>query len=83
MVRLRVAELLRERGLKPYDLITKAGFSPHASYRLAREDGQFARISADTIDRLCNFFGVSAGDLFERPAEGGHARRGVRRARRR
>ena len=64
MVRLRVAELLRERGLKPYDLITGAGFSPNASYKLA--GGEFERINADTIDRLCEFFKVSPGELIER-----------------
>jgi DNA-binding Xre family transcriptional regulator len=69
VVRLRVAELLRQRGLKPYDLITGAGFSPHASYKLASEDGRFERIGADTIDRLCAFFDVTPGELFERIPE--------------
>lgn len=75
MVRLRVAELLRQRGLKPYDLITGAGFSPHASYKLASEDGRFERIGADTIDRLCAFLAVVPGDLFERISEPGIGRR--------
>jgi DNA-binding Xre family transcriptional regulator len=70
-----VAELLRQRGLKPYDLITGAGFSPHASYKLANEDGRFERIGADTIDRLCAFLLVAPGDLFERTAESGSTRR--------
>ena len=78
MVRLRVAELLRQRGLKPYDLITGAGFSPHASYKLASEDGRFERIGAETIDRLCAFFSVAPGDLFERDAETGTRRRQTR-----
>jgi DNA-binding Xre family transcriptional regulator len=75
VVRLRVAELLRQRGLKPYDLITGAGFSPHASYKLASEDGRFERIGADTIDRLCAFLAVVPGDLFERIGETGSGRR--------
>lgn len=81
MVRLRVAELLRQRRLKPYDLITGAGFSPHASYRLANEDGRFERIGSDTIDRLCAFFDVTPGELFERvpDASPGRRRAGKRR----
>jgi len=80
VVRLRVAELLRQRGLKPYDLITGAGFSPHASYKLASEDGRFERIGADTIDRLCTFFRVAPGDLFERtPEVATERRKNVRR----
>jgi DNA-binding Xre family transcriptional regulator len=61
-----VAELLRQRGLKPYNLIRDAGFSPHASYKLANKDGQFGHIAAETIDRLCAFFGVAPGELFDR-----------------
>jgi DNA-binding Xre family transcriptional regulator len=64
-----------QRGLKPYDLITGAGFSPHASYKLASEDGRFERIGADTIDRLCEFLGVLPGDLFERTSDVGAGRR--------
>lgn len=78
MVRLRVAELLRQRGLKPYDLITGAGFSPHASYKLASEDGRFERIGADTIDRLCAFFSVAPGELFDRAPGTPTRRRGSR-----
>lgn len=81
MVRLRVAELLRQRGLKPYDLITGAGFSPHASYKLASEDGRFERIGADTIDRLCAFLGVNPGDLFDRVADSQSRRRPAKRHR--
>ena len=78
VVRLRIAELLRQRGLKPYDLITGAGFSPHASYKLASEDGRFERIGADTIDRLCAFFDVAPGELFAREPEAGARRRQAR-----
>jgi DNA-binding Xre family transcriptional regulator len=78
VVRLRVAELLRQRGLKPYDLITGAGFSPHASYKLASENGRFERIGADTIDRLCAFFDVTPGELFVRDAQSGTRRRTTR-----
>lgn len=73
MVRLRVPELLRERNLKPYDLITGAGFSPNASYRLA--SGKFERITAETIDRLCDYFDVVPGDLFERTPDASAKRR--------
>jgi len=73
-----VSELLRERGLKPYDLITGAGFSPNASYKLADDEGQFGRIGADTIDRLCAFFSVAPGDLFERTADAPPRRRAPR-----
>lgn len=64
MVRLRVAELLRERGLKPYNLFNDAGFSTVTSYKLAGETGHFTQITAETIDRLCAYFGVTPCELF-------------------
>jgi len=52
---------------------------PASSVReLATEDGRFERIGADTIDRLCAFFGVAPGDLFARDAETGARRRQTR-----
>ena len=66
MVRLRVHELLEERGWTAYRLAQEAGFTISRAYRLAREDGQFASLPAETLDSLCEAFNVEPGELLER-----------------
>jgi DNA-binding Xre family transcriptional regulator len=75
MVRLRVAALLRERGLTAYQLAKDGGFTQPRAYRLAREDGVFERLEADALDKLCAYFNVQPGDLlvYEPPKRGKRA----------
>lgn len=65
MVRLKVAALMKERGLTAYALAKGAGFTQPRAYRLASEDGAFDRLEADALNRLCTFFQVQPGELLE------------------
>lgn len=63
MVRLRVADLLEARGETAYGLAKGAGLTLPRAYRLARADGRFERIEAESLEALCRYFGVQPGDL--------------------
>lgn len=65
MVRLRVAELLRERGESRYQFSQAVGLTQPRAYRLSAEDGRFERLEADALDALCAYFGVQPGELLE------------------
>ena len=65
MIRLRVAALMRVRGLSAYGLGKGAGITYPTAYRLARETGDFSRLEKDTLNRLCQFFRVQPGELIE------------------
>ncbi len=63
-LKLRVRELLDERNWGPMDLVRRPefAFAPGTAYRLAA--GKAEAISMDTIERLCEGFGVSIDELF-------------------
>lgn len=65
MVRLRIAALLRARGLTAYGLGRGSGITYPTCYRLARESGDFSRLERDTLNRLCQFLKVQPGELIE------------------
>jgi DNA-binding Xre family transcriptional regulator len=65
VVRLTIHKLLAARGLSAYALSRGANLSYPSAYRLSRPGGRFGRLHADTIDRLCVFFGVQPGALLE------------------
>ncbi len=65
MVRLRIAALLRARGLTAYALGRGSGITYPTAYRLARESGDFSRLERDTLNRLCQFLRVQPGELIE------------------
>jgi len=65
MVRLRIAALMREKGLTAYGLGRGAGITYPTAFRLARESGDFSRLEKDTLNRLCEFFRVQPGELIE------------------
>jgi len=65
MVRLRVADLMKARGLSAYALAKGAGLNYPTAYRLSRPGGGFHRLEAATLNRLCGFFRVQPGDLIE------------------
>jgi putative transcriptional regulator len=75
MIRLRLAEILKERGWTPYRLSQVTGLTAPTVYRLADPSLRFGRFTADTLDRLCEALEVQPGDLLERvPDEGGRRR---------
>lgn len=63
MIRLRVVELLEKRGWTAYRLAKEAGISVPAAYRLANPDGEFDRLEAVTLEKLCAAFRVQPGAL--------------------
>ena len=65
MIRLRLADLLAERGWTPYRLARETGLTIPTAYRLADVSKSFGRFTADTLDRLCEALGVQPGHLLE------------------
>lgn len=64
-VRLRVAEIMKARKLSAYALGKGAGLGYPTAYRLSRPGGEFGRLEADTLNRLCEFLDVQPGELLE------------------
>ena len=65
MVRLRVAELMKMRGVTAYRLSRGSGLAYPTAYRLSQPSGEFGRLEVDTLNRLCEFFRVQPGELIE------------------
>ncbi|MGH7617480.1 MAG: helix-turn-helix domain-containing protein [Gemmatimonadaceae bacterium] len=65
MVRLRVAQMMKSRGITAYALAKGAGLNYPTAWRLSRPGGEFKRLEAATLNRLCEFFGVQPGELIE------------------
>ncbi|MGH9822095.1 MAG: helix-turn-helix domain-containing protein [Blastocatellia bacterium] len=63
MARLRLEELLAERGRSLYWLAKESGLSHTSLFRLRH--GQAAQVRLDLIDRLCATLGCSPTDLIE------------------
>jgi hypothetical protein len=67
MMRLRVPELLEERGWTAYELSKKSNgrISMSAAYRFV--NGDWKCVSGEMLDALCDVFGLTdTGRLFER-----------------
>lgn len=65
-IRLRLAELLRERKITQKELAEQTGLSENAISKLINGSAQ---IRFDTIDILCGALGINPGDLFVREAD--------------
>lgn len=65
MVRLRVADLMRGRGISAYRLSRGSGLAYPTAHRLSQPSGKFGRLEVDTLNRLCEFFHVQPGELIE------------------
>ena len=68
VMRLKLEELLEERGLTPYAAAKKSGDRLDAStlYRLIRNGGRPKFFANDLLEALCDVLDVAPGDLFER-----------------
>jgi putative transcriptional regulator len=64
MIKCHLSRLMGERKLKIADVARETGL--HRNTITLLYDETAARIDLDAIDRLCAFFDVSVGDLFER-----------------
>lgn len=78
MIRLKLAELLEERGWTAYRLAAEAGMTMPVAYKLADPDVEVRRIDVETLEKLCRTLGVQPGDLLEYVPERAPARRGKR-----
>jgi DNA-binding Xre family transcriptional regulator len=56
---------MARRGITAYALSRGTRLSYPSAYRLSRPGGQFGRLHADTLDKLCAFFDVAPGALLE------------------
>ena len=63
MIKVKVPELLKERGLNATDLMRKANIAYATAYRLSK--GQGTAISFDVLDALCKFFEVPVEEILE------------------
>ena len=63
MIINRVSRLLGERRQSVADLARATGIAYSTAYALYR--GEVKRIDFETLDRLCRYFGVSTGEIFE------------------
>ena len=66
MVRMRIRAMIEERNTTAYALAKTAGLSLSTIYRLTRKDGEFVRVEAGTIEKLCRVLECEPGDLFQR-----------------
>jgi DNA-binding Xre family transcriptional regulator len=64
MLRLRLRDLLKARGMTAYGLARFTGLSLNTLYRLTRPNGRFEVIRADTIERLCAALRITPNELF-------------------
>jgi putative transcriptional regulator len=62
-VRLRLGEILRERGMTQKELADKCEISENGISKMVN---QTAQIRLETIDILCEVLGIEPGDLFVR-----------------
>jgi DNA-binding Xre family transcriptional regulator len=65
MLRLRVAELMRVRGLSALALSKGSGLAYATAYRVSRSSAGFGRLDVNTLNRLCEYFCVQPGELIE------------------
>ncbi len=61
-VRLRLSEILKERGMKQMDLAVKTGLSENTISDLVSSVRQ---VRLDTIAKICDALDVQPGDLLE------------------
>ena len=68
MLRLRLAEILEERGMTAYALVKAAGgrIDMSQAYRLVRCRGRVRYLDTKLLDALCDVLGVEPGELLER-----------------
>jgi DNA-binding Xre family transcriptional regulator len=63
VIKVKVPELLKQRGLNATDLMRKANIAYATAYRLSKGEG--TAISFDVLDALCEFFQVKVEDILE------------------
>ncbi len=69
-MRIRLPELLKERGLTAYGLAaaSKGRIDMSTLYRLTRAKGHVRYLDSQLLDALCDTLDVEPGELLERKA---------------
>ncbi len=62
-VRIKLTELMEERGVTQIDLVRELKLSPTTIGKLYRQKS--TRLDLETIDKICNFFEVPIDGLLE------------------
>lgn len=67
-MRLRLPELLRQRGISAYSLSkqSKGRISMSTAYRLKKMNGRVQNFDADMLEALCDVLRVSPAELLQR-----------------
>jgi DNA-binding Xre family transcriptional regulator len=63
VIKVKVPELLKQRGLNATDLMRKANIAYATAFRLSK--GKGTAISFDVLDALCKFFEVPVEEILE------------------
>ncbi|HCU8113036.1 TPA: helix-turn-helix transcriptional regulator, partial [Staphylococcus aureus] len=63
MIQSRLSVLMAERGLKISDLYEETGISKTTLMAVAENTGK--GVQFDTVDKLCNFLGVTPCEFFD------------------
>jgi DNA-binding Xre family transcriptional regulator len=76
-MRLRLPEVLDERGLTGYAVVQLANgrISTTALYRLMQRKGRVRYIDGELLETLCEVLGVEPGDLLERDTKRSRTKR--------
>lgn len=64
MIKCHLSRLMGERKLKIADVARETGL--HRNTITLLYDETAARVDLEAIDKLCDYFGIGVGDLFER-----------------
>lgn len=77
LVRLRLPELLEDRGISAYALSrqSKGRISMSTAYRLAKMRGEVQNFDADLLEALCDILKCEPGDLLQRTGKRGRSSR--------
>jgi DNA-binding Xre family transcriptional regulator len=62
-IRLRINELIEERGLNIKQFSEQSGFGYRTAWELVK--GNPAQVRVATMAKLCDFFACKPGDLFK------------------
>lgn len=73
MIKCHLSRLMGERKLKIADVARETGLHRNTITLLYEETA--ARVDIDAIDKLCTFFDIEVGELFERQRPATEARR--------
>lgn len=77
MIKLRLSEMLKERGRTPYWLAKETGIRYASIWQMSK--GDLARLHIDTLDLICEALDCQPGDLLVRVS----ARKATKKAKKR